>query len=306
MMSSHGGAVLLNQPRVTVFTPTFNRRHLLQHAYEGLTKQTTKSFEWLIVDDGSTDGTEKFVEQMKANAPFPIRYYFQKNQGKHIAANKGIALARGELFLFLDSDDTCKPSAIETFIFQWESIPPLERATFSTIMALCGDRFGHVSGKPFPEYRRAALDFWEQYRLRRGGERFGINRTEVLREFQFPSFAGETFMPEGIVWNRIASKYKALLINEILREYEPQPDSLSHSAVGIRVRSPRGAALYYSELSDYTVPYWVRLGALLNWVRFTLHGGNPLKKCLTSGRSLEVLCLLPAAWLMYWSDRWRD
>ena len=92
----------------TVFTPTFNRARTLPLIFgcNSLCKQTYRNFEWLVVDDGSTDDTLQLIRQWKKEMGFPIRYYSQKNSGKHVARNYGVAAkARGELFFTLDSDD---------------------------------------------------------------------------------------------------------------------------------------------------------------------------------------------------------
>ena len=89
----------------TVFTPTYNRAATLARVYESLQRQTFTDFEWIIVDDGSTDETAELVQQWRSESSFPIRYIWQPNQGKHVAFNRGVELARGELFLPHDSDD---------------------------------------------------------------------------------------------------------------------------------------------------------------------------------------------------------
>src|SRR5229473_1606416 len=88
----------------TVFTPTFNRSQTLSRVYEGLRLQTFRDFEWLIVDDGSTDGTKELVEKWQTESAFLIRYIYQENQGKPAAFNHGVQEARGELFVTLDPD----------------------------------------------------------------------------------------------------------------------------------------------------------------------------------------------------------
>ena len=93
----------------TVFTPTCNRCATLPRVYASLAAQTFRDFEWLIVDDGSTDCTAALVDKWTAQADFPIRYLRQENRGKHIASNRAVREARGELFLVLDSDDACVP-----------------------------------------------------------------------------------------------------------------------------------------------------------------------------------------------------
>ena len=82
----------------TVFTPTFNRAHTLHRVYDSLRAQTFRSFEWLIVDDGSTDNTARLIEEWKTAGHFPIRYVYQRHAGAHFAINRGVQEALGELF----------------------------------------------------------------------------------------------------------------------------------------------------------------------------------------------------------------
>ena len=104
---------------VTVFTPTYNRAYIIDKLYKSLLAQTDKNFEWVVVDDGSTDNTEKyFKEILEQNSPFSITYVRQSNGGKHRAINRGVQLARGELFFIVDSDDYLLEDAIEKLI-QW-------------------------------------------------------------------------------------------------------------------------------------------------------------------------------------------
>src|SRR5216684_6062284 len=134
----------------TVFTPTFNRSLTLSRVYESLRLQTFRDFEWLIVDDGSTDGTGELVEKWQTESGFPIRYIYQENQGKATAFNRGVREAQGELFLTLDSDDACVMQALERFKYHWDKIPPNQRDKFSAITVLCQDQKGRLVGDRFP------------------------------------------------------------------------------------------------------------------------------------------------------------
>ena len=89
---------------ITVFTPTYNRAHLLSNLYQSLLQQKAEDFEWLVVDDGSTDGTEELVNQWIEEAAFTIRYFKKENGGKHTAINKGVQLAEGDLFFIIDKN----------------------------------------------------------------------------------------------------------------------------------------------------------------------------------------------------------
>ena len=106
---------------ITVFTPTYNRMDLIEKLYQSLLQQTKKNFEWLVVDDGSTDDTEKYFGKISSKPqPFPIRYIKQENGGKHRAINKGVKSASGDLFFIVDSDDYLTENAIDK-INQWIS-----------------------------------------------------------------------------------------------------------------------------------------------------------------------------------------
>jgi len=203
----------------TVFTPTYNRRHVLPRVYDSLRNQTFKNFEWLIVDDGSTDGTSDLVEVWKKEADFPIRYYYQTNRGKHFAFNRAVKEARGELFLPLDSDDACIPAALEKLKKTWDSIPVGQRQFFSGVTALCMDERGMLIGDRFPKDMLDSDALEIRYRFRVKGEKWGFTRTDVLKEFPFPEIEGTHYISEAIVWNAIAEKYKTRFINEILRVY---------------------------------------------------------------------------------------
>ena len=94
------------QYKVTVFTPTYNRAYIIENLYRSLQRQTCMEFEWLVVDDGSSDGTEALFEKwVKEENPFPIRYHKKENGGKCRAINRGLEMADGELFFTVDSDD---------------------------------------------------------------------------------------------------------------------------------------------------------------------------------------------------------
>ena len=91
---------------ISVFTPTYNRAYILPILYESLKWQTCHDFEWIIVDDGSTDNTEEIVcSWQKEKKDFPIVYRKQQNGGKHTTINHGVSLARGEWLFIVDSAD---------------------------------------------------------------------------------------------------------------------------------------------------------------------------------------------------------
>lgn len=293
----------MKPPYFTVFTPTYNRAHTLMRPYESLCAQTCRDFEWLIVDDGSTDGTEALVTEWIAQARIPIRYIRQDNGGKHRAFNRGVREAHGILFVPLDSDDWCTPDALACFDFHWQSIPAEVRGLFSGVGCLCHDEHGQIVGKPYPA---SPLDQNLFALLRQGqlvGEKWGCCRTDLLRSYPFPEFPGEKFVPEALVWNRIAEHHKIRFVNEALRIYADSRDGLVASILRIRVNSPQASALYYLEAARWPLGAKTRLAAWLNYGRFARHAGRGWVKVAWQGAHLLAWPASLAGCLLAWRDR---
>lgn len=296
----------------TVFTPTYNRASTLPRVYESLKAQTFRDFEWLIVDDGSTDNTRGVVACWQSEADFQIRYIYQRNQGKPAAYNRGVQEARGELFLFVDSDDAACPRALERLKYHWESIPAAQRNNFSAVTALCQDQHGRFLGKKFPEDVLDS-DSVEMYmRYRTGGEKWGFQRTDVLREFPFPQLADAKFVPESVVWLALSRKYKTRFVNEVLYIYYLKDGGNDHMS---ELTSPGvlwGRAFFHQQvLNEYSD--WMNRTPLtlyrsaINFSRYSFGLGNgPVSqfKGLKNARAKALLGgSLPLGFLMYLKDR---
>ncbi len=287
----------------TVFTPTYNRAHILHRVYDSLKAQTYRDFEWLIVDDGSTDNTQLLVEQWQKEADFHIRYIYQENAGKHVACNRAVHKAKGELFLTFDSDDACVPKALERFKYHWDSIPEHKRDKFSAVTALCVDQEGKLVGNTFPFdiTDSNSIEIHTKYHL--VGDKWGFQRTAVLKEFPFPEIQGEKFITEGIVWNRLSIKYQTRYVNEKLKIIEYLPDGLTASSVKTRTKNPVGARLYYQEYIRLNVPLKSKIKNFINYARFSFHAEIGIKEIIDdSGGEILAILLIPIGYLLYRKD----
>lgn len=113
-MSSEAASTNSGSPLVSVIIPTHNRRQLLEEAVQSCLHQVYPSIEIIVVDDGSTDGTDALVNERLASAwAGRVQYYWQTHSGASAARNRGLAVARGEFVQFLDSDDVLLPRKIE-------------------------------------------------------------------------------------------------------------------------------------------------------------------------------------------------
>lgn len=292
-------------PRFTCFTPTFNRSGTIRVVYESLLAQTFRDFEWLVVDDGSTDGTRELVESLAREAPFPVRYVYKSNGGMHSAINVGAREAAGELFLKCDSDDAFDADSLERLDAIWESIPEGDRPRYAGATVHCKDATGRIVGTRFPSATAdgTALDLAHRWKVR--GEKWGFVRTELLRLFPFPEFEGERRVPASIVWNRIAAAgYLTRYVDAALRTFIPLADGITLQSARSRAKSWRGSRLFYDELMAMPIPLAERLKAAANYARFSLHGGEGLVRTVAAAsRPFLALAALAPGWLAFRRDR---
>ncbi|WP_328305099.1 glycosyltransferase family A protein [Actinomycetospora sp. NBC_00405] len=298
-------------PQFTVFTASYNRAHTLPRVYASLQAQTLRDFEWLIVDDGSTDGTAELVAGWAAEADFPIRYLVQDHGGKHKAANLGAREAHGELFLPLDSDDECRPEALERFAAHWAGIPESQRAGFSGVTALCDDQHGEIVGSRFP-FDPTDSDALEiRYRYRVTGEKWGFHTTTARRQFPAPEMAGQPNVPESIIWNRISRRYRTRFVNEVLRTYHVGEDSITRESGAKVARRAPAYALRDRIVLDEDLD-WFRhapktfLRAAANYSRFAWHEGSSFRDQQRALRSTRARALHLLAAPLGWTLRRRD
>lgn len=211
----------------TVLTPTYNRAHTLPRVYDSLRDQTLQDFEWVVVDDGSSDNTRDLIASWQQEARFPINYLWQENQHKKTAFNRGVHAARGELLVALDSDDSLDTNALYTMAQTWHAMLPEERQRFFAITGLCARPDGRIVGDMFPKDILDATVLEMTFKHRVAGEKFGCMRTDVLRLFPFPEDI-PGFVPESLVWRAIArAGYLTRFVNQVFRIYHDSSDSLS-------------------------------------------------------------------------------
>ncbi|TDB60654.1 glycosyltransferase family A protein [Photorhabdus khanii] len=261
----------------TVFTPTYNRAHVLHRVYDSLCQQTFRNFEWLIIDDGSTDNTSHLIKNWHREANFPIRYIWQKNSHKKTAFNRGVREAHGEFFLPADSDDYFKPNALERLAYHWFTIPENERKYFAGICGLCSNELGEVVGDKFPASCKwgvdsNSLEIRYLYKIR--GEKWGFSRTDILRKYPFPDHL-PGHVPENVIWTPIALKYKTRFINEILRIYY-QDAGNQLTLTGNPKHDAAGNLYWKSNVLSHELTYFKYkpihfLLEAARWTRFRLH-----------------------------------
>ncbi|MBE6052184.1 MAG: glycosyltransferase family 2 protein [Clostridium sp.] len=235
----------MDKIEITVFTPTFNRAHILKRCYNSLCNQSYKKFIWLVVDDGSFDETKELIEKWTKDEVIRIKYIYQENAGKQMAVNKAVLNCDTKYFAFLDSDDFYKSTTIEKMMNIFKEIE--DDNLIAGIMARRGDSENKVVGSTNLPNSIIIEHYWYLInKFNYYGDTCRAYRTEVLREFLYP-YTGEKFIPENVMFDKIDKKYKLYIINEIFSISEYKQDGYTIKNKKILKENPKG---YYLSLSE--------------------------------------------------------
>ena len=209
---------------ITVFTPTYNRAYILGKCYESLRNQTCKDFEWLIIDDGSTDQTAELVQQWQHEENgFEIRYIHKENGGLHTGYNTAIANMDTELSVCIDSDDAMPSDGIEKILRHWQQVSDPQIAG---LVGLDYDQSGKLIGKLLPD--EETIDPVTLLCVPGMGDKKYVVRNDLLRQVApMPVYSGEkNFNPHYLIIC-LARKYRFVPVNECFCEVEYQTDGMT-------------------------------------------------------------------------------
>lgn len=236
-------------PTLTIFTPAYNRAHTLPRTYESLRAQDCKDFIWLVVDDGSTDGTRELVERwQRQENGFEIRYLYKENGGMHTAHNTAYANIDTELNVCIDSDDCLAEGAVSKILQKWEQVCD---KGYAGIIGLDADFDGHIIGKGFPDgMTETTLSGY--YASGGSGDKKLVYRTDVMNSVPaYPVFEGEKYVALAYKYRLIDQNYKLDVLDEVLCNVEYQPDGSSGTMWKQYLRNPKGFAFWRKVCMQY-------------------------------------------------------
>lgn len=289
-------------PTLTVFTPTYNRAHTLPRLYESLVGQQDHDFEWLLIDDGSTDGTAEVVAAwVEENPPFRITYHLVPNGGKPRAITLACGLATGEYLFIVDSDDRLVDDAISV-LKSWI----VDSLTDPDCAGVGGVR-GWTSGDRPPPFLRTGEGYVRASNLERTtvgivGEMNEAYRVDVLRAYPFPVWPGEKFVPEQVVFNSMAiDGWYLHWYDEVICVGDYQADGLTVNADRLEARNPMG----YAMLANHKLKYShgrPAFRAAIQHIALSLVGGGS-RYILETNRPSLTLAALPFGFLLSFRRR---
>lgn len=237
--------------KLTIFTPTYNRAYILNKAYESLKLQTCKNFEWLVIDDGSTDDTESLIQKFQDEHEIHITYKKKENGGQHTALNMAIDLIDSGLLMILDSDDYLMPNAVERILY-WESTIK-NREKMAGVSGLRTYSTGEIIGDKWnlsENYVDATNLERKKYGLR-GDKAEAYYITVLKKYYPIPVYKGENDVEKGVLWNRVASDgYKIRWFNEGIYVCEYLNDGMTRNIENNYLKNFQGYTLWIMELAN--------------------------------------------------------
>lgn len=289
---------------VTILTPTYNRRTLLERLYRSLCAQTCDDFVWLIADDGSDDGTDGQIARWAEEAPFPVRSFYKENGGKHTAVNRAVPRIDTPLTAIVDSDDVLLPDAVETVRADYA------RFDMAGVCAIAYRRMdgsgAYLSSRPVP--RDGMRESFCRCRYGRGirGDMAEVFVTRCLREYPFPEYPGEKFCSEGVSWVAMSGPYEMIFRNQAIVMGGYAPGGLTGSRRRLSLSSPRGCVHRAQVHLAAGLPLRDQCRAMMVYAVYGRAAGMSVAQLLRGSRrrGLYLLLALPAEGLYrYWRRR---
>lgn len=283
--------------KVFIFTPTYNRVENLKKLYESLRKQTCKEFIWLIVDDGSNDGTEFYIRQLQSENIFDIVYLKKENGGKHTAYNLALDYMGGEGWhMVVDSDDWLDSTAVECII--------------KDISSLQAGKLGVV----YPKYSLTEELRWLPEKVTEVNIpdiklKYGISvetailiRNSLIGNIRFPFFEGEKFLSEEIFYIELAKLGSFKVSSSKIYYYEYLQSGLTKNLFRLWLQNPNGVFLLLKSREEFVMNNLHGIGRIVELIKIDLNRGGmciALPQFKNKFRSFRYIFLKPFSMLVY-------
>lgn len=273
---------------LTIFTPSYNRARQLPRLYKSLLEQSRFDFEWLIVDDGSSDDTAQVVQTFTGDGKFPVRYCYKENGGKHTAYNLALEQAAGQWFFCVDSDDYLAPGAVADIL---EAVAASKN--IQGLIAYKQTQDGtRLSGR-FPDGVSTCKMHELSMKYGCGGEFSLVFATSLAKKYPFPVFAGERFVTESVVYDRIDREAQLHLLPRVLTVCEYQADGYSQNANAVMKKNPTGYCLYFLQRIDLQRSFAARVIHAGKYWGFRWISKNKTLRYEGKHKALVALAVIP-------------
>lgn len=280
---------------VTVFTPAYNSKKTIERLYNSLLSQTNSNFEWVVVNDGSTDDSDALLEDLISKAPFKTVYVRTENGGKYNAYNKGLQLAGGDYFICVDADDYLPEYAIEKITDTFCAISDTtDCCGIAALKEILGQGIETIA--KFPTDGEILTLEKIEFEYKTAGEKTYVFKTALVKDILFPDILPEKFFPELYLYDEIASKYKFLTCNTVLTICEYQPDGYTGNYRKLMINNPTGFAYLYGMRALRAKNFKTRFAMFARYHAFAVMSHN--SKCIRVRLGFAGIISFPIGMLM--------
>ena len=280
---------------ITIFTPTYNRAYTLPKLYDSLCRQIDKDFEWIIVDDGSTDNTKDIIDEWIKENKIKIKYFFQENSGKMKAHNFVINVINTEWFLCVDSDDFIVDDCIQKIK---QNILKVKSNKCSGIVAYKGKSVNEkLFDSEFPQKDYSTLKniYAEGFK----GDTTLVFKSEIIKKYHFPNIENENFMTEGYIYDQIDQCYELFILPEILTICKYLNDGYTKNIYKIYFKNPISMMLYYEQAYKLEKRFWRKIKIAINFNCYLIEAKNKKKNYSYEDKLVFKLMYIPGNILRY-------
>ena len=234
--------------KISILTATYNRENEIEKLYNSLiiNNNSEIDFEWLIMDDGSTDNTKTKIKNFIEQKIIDIKYFYQENQGKMSAINKLMENVTGDICLTCDSDDYFSIGAFD--IIKKYSSRLLEDETVYALAFLKSDADGKISGNEFPEDLHRTDEFTMYFREKMDGEKILVFDSKIRKQFKHEIEDGEKFVTQARMYHKMDEKYDVIGINKVIEIGDYKDDGYTKNYLKIYKENPKGFYNYFKEI----------------------------------------------------------
>lgn len=295
-------------PELTILTPCFNRLIHIKKLMESLNHQTNFNFQWLIIDDGSNDGTKQWFERLnKDQYPFEIDYYYKKNGGKHTALNYSHKFIHGKYVVVVDSDDILTKTAVETILHYWGKYN--SNKSIGSIIFQRGWMSNHQKfDKKFNGIKKTT--FAELINEGMSGDHCETFRTDLFQKKRFPVFKNEKFVAEGAMWFLLVKEYYVIVVDKVIYLADYLNGGLTKSGRKLRMANPKGSRWHSKIFLSSNFVFKVRLKNSILFDTYSHFIGENWLKALeaTSNSRLMLTAMWWPSFIMYflWKKKYGD
>jgi len=281
--------------KISVLTPTYNRAESLEKLYTSLVVNSNSNiqFEWLVMDDGSTDRTKIVVENFIKQNIVNIKYFYQENQGKMAAVNNLMKEVTGDIVFTCDSDDYLVTGAFD--IIKKYADKLLNDETVYALVFLKKSEHGKISGRKFSESLHRSDMFSLYFRENMTGEKVLVFKTEIRKKFKHELEADEKFVTESRMYHKMDRDYDIIGINEALEIGDYRSDGYTKNILATFTNYPLGYYMYFKEIleKDFAgVSFSKRMYVYKHYILFTYLADQKLNINNINGTFNKLMVLL--------------